>query len=422
MKLGIQLGALSVTNIGVTFLFQWYILTQLGPGVQTDAFFAGMTVPQLVLAVISSSLMHVLVPLLAGENEERFRQDAWTLFILVAGIFGIAAIMLYLFAPLWVPLTVPGFDAAGMMLTVELTRVQLIGMIFTAVNGVQWAAYHARQRFLWAEFSPILTGLLALLLLMWLLPRFGVVAAAWISVLRMILQTLLLARGMGRPVYPNLNSSAICEVWRRIKPLLVGTSYYKTDPVVDRFMLSTAGSGSLSLYYLAQQIFGAMSQVLNKSIAVPLVPALGIFHKSGSTSGFYRLYQRKLLQAIVLSMGGLLVVALFGKILLGGLVGYGNVSSQDIESLWWIMIWLGGMLIGGVAGQITASTFYAAGDTRTPTRLSIVTYTTYVPCKVGAFYYWGISGLAMATSVYYMVNFLAQIWLLERRRCLVSPA
>ncbi|MEI7590320.1 MAG: lipid II flippase MurJ, partial [Deltaproteobacteria bacterium] len=247
MKQSIQLGTLSVVNIGIAFLFQWYVLTQLGPGMETDALFAGMTLPQLVLAVISGSLMHVLVPLLAGEDEDRLRHDAWGFLVLVGGLFGLLATILYVTAPWWIPITVPGFSDAGRTLTVDLTRIQLIGMVFTAINGVQWATYHARQQFVRAEFTPILASTFSLLLLIWALPRFGVVAAAWISTLRMALQTLLLAPGMGKPVCPNLKSVAIQQAWQRIKPLLLGTVYYKTDPLVDRFLLSTASSGSLSL-------------------------------------------------------------------------------------------------------------------------------------------------------------------------------
>jgi peptidoglycan biosynthesis protein MviN/MurJ (putative lipid II flippase) len=79
------------------------------------------------------------------------------------------------------------------------------------------------------------------------------------------------------------------------------------------------------------------------------------------------------------------------------------------------LIWLGGMFFGSGTGQLCASTFYAMGDTRTPTRLSIVTYTVYVPAKIGSFWVWGIEGLALSTSAYYLVNFLLQFYLLERR-------
>jgi len=128
----------------------------------------------------------------------------------------------------------------------------------------------------------------AFLLLIWALPRFGVVAAAWIGTLRMAMQTLLLAPGMGIPVRLDLRSAAIHQAWQRIKPLLLGTAYYKTDPLIDRFLLSAASSGSLSLYYLAQQIYSAASQVLNKTIAAPLVPVLSMLHKAGDKAGFRR--------------------------------------------------------------------------------------------------------------------------------------
>lgn len=408
MKQAIQLGTLSVANIGLAFLFQWYALTELGPGVATDALFAGMTIPQLVLAVVSGSLMHVLVPLLAGESEDSLRHDAWAFMALIGSLFGLLAVLLYVLAPWWVPLTVPGFDAAGQVLTVELTRIQLIGMVFTAINGVQWAAYHARQQFVWAEFTSILVSAIALLLLIWALPRYGVVAAAWISTLRMGLQTLLLAPGMGTPIRPNLKSTAVQQAWRRIKPLLLGTAYYKTDPLIDRFLLSTASSGSLSLYYLAQQIYGAVNQVINKSLVAPLVPRLSKLHKTGDMDGFRRAYYQKLLYVGVISVAGLTALGLLGQATLDLLIGHGNVSADDVNKLWWIMLCLGGLFAGGAMGQISSSSFYAMGDTTTPTRLGIYSYTFYIPAKIALFYYSGVLGLALATSVFFVANFFLQ--------------
>ena len=415
MKQTVQLGALSAANIGVAFLFQWYALTQLGPGIATDALFAGMTIPLLVLSVISGSLMHVLVPILAGESEDRLRHDAWGMLVLVGGLFGVMAILLYVTAPWWIPITVPGFTEAGQALTIELTRIQLVGMVFTAINGVQWAAYHARQQFVWAELAPILASALALLLLIWALPRFGVIAAAWISTLRMGLQTLLLTPGMGKPVRFDLRSSTIQQAWQRIKPLLLGTAYYKTDPLVDRFLLSSASSGSLSLYYLAQQIYGAASQVLNKAIATPLVPLLSKLHKEGNSDEFRRVYLRKLLQVSMIGIVSLLGLGVFGQATLDLVVGNGNISADNVKELWWIMIWLAGMFLGGVTGQICSSSFYACGNTITPTRMSMITYTAYIPCKIIAFYFFNIVGLALATSIYYIINSLCQIYLLESK-------
>ena len=415
MKLTLQLGFLSAANIGFAFISQWYVLIQLGPGIETDALFAGMTIPQLALMIISGSLMHVLVPLLSGKEEDELRHDAWGFLFLVGSLFAFLAIVLYLTAPWWVPLSVPGFSETGMELTIMLTRIQLVGMVFSAINGVQWAAYHARQQFLWAEFTPLLVSAFTLLLLIWALPRFGVIAAAWITTLRIGLQTLLLAPGVGYPVRPNLHSFAIQQAWQRIQPLLLGTAYYKTDPVVDRFFLSTAATGSLSLYYLAQQIYGAVNQVLNKAITAPLVPALSRLHQANNIADFRRAYYRKLIQLGLLSFTGLLGLVFFGQNLLKLLIGHGSVTTSNIIELWWIMIWLSGTFAGGALGQITSSSFYAIGDTSTPTRLSIYSYTFYIPIKIISFYVYGIAGLALSTSLYFVVNFSLLVYFMETK-------
>jgi len=95
------------------------------------------------------------------------------------------------------------------------------------------------------------------------------------------------------------------------------------------------------------------------------------------------------------------------------LIGHGGVTRDNVHMLWLIMVALGGFFIAGAMGVITSKTFYAMGDTRTPTRMSIVTYTLYIPAKVLGFYRYGLVGLAVVTSAYLFLNLVIQILLLE---------
>src|SRR6185436_9174471 len=131
MKQTLTLACLAGSNILATLLFQWYVITQLGVGIETDALFAGMAVPQLILMVVSTSLTHVLVPLLATDDEMTFGRNAWGFFLGISGIFTAVAVVLFISAGFWVPWMVPGFSSAGKSLTVTLTRIQLVGMICT---------------------------------------------------------------------------------------------------------------------------------------------------------------------------------------------------------------------------------------------------------------------------------------------------
>ena len=414
MKQTLTLALLAGANILLTLLFQWYVITQLGLGIGTDALFAGMAVPQLILMVVSSSLTHVLVPLLATENELTFRQNAWGFFLSVSLLFTVLALILFVTATFWVPWLVPGFSGPAKMLTISLTRIQLISMIFTASASVLWSVYHARQRFIWVELSTLLSNLIALFLIWKLLAIYGVTAAAMVIVLRTALQVGWLMPGLGRWQRPQLNSEAMREAWRRIRPLLVGTAYYRTDPLVDRFLASMAPAGGLSLLYIGQQIYGVANVVVEKALAAPMVPQLAIEANAGRWSAFRRIYQKRLLLVGGLTILGYVVLLIAGERILNLLIGHGGVTKENVHLLWLIMVALAGFFIGGAMGQITSTTFYAMGDTRTPTRMSIVTYTIYIPAKVLGFMYYGLMGLAVVTSIYLFVNLIIQVLLLER--------
>lgn len=422
MKLSFSLAVLAGSNIIVAFLIQWYVLVTIGPGVETDALFAGMAVPQLVLAIISGSLMYILVPLLAVQEEERFRQEAWGFFIIVGGVFSAIACLLFFFAYIWVPVLIPGFSDSGKTLTVILTRIQLIGMVFTGLSGVLWAVYHARQRFIWAELTPVLGGLVSFGLLIWALPRYGIVAAAWVAVARLFLQTLLLLPGLGVYRKPDWSSATLREAWLRIRPLLFGTSYYKTDPLLDRFLSSMVPAGGLSLLYFGQQIYSAASQIINKAIAAPMVPLLAGYAEIDNWSDFRRAYRRRLLWISFLTGGGYLLFLLAGHSLLETLVGYGNITGDNVLLLWWIMVALVGNFIGGAMGQILSTAFYAKGNTLTPTKVGIIGFTLGIVFKIIGFFSFGLLGIAAGTTLYYFLNMFALYILLERELRDVMPS
>lgn len=413
MKQTVTLALLAGANILITLLFQWYVITQLGVGIETDALFAGMAMPQLILTVVSTSLTHVLVPLLATEEPAEFRRNAWGFFLGISGIFTMLALVLYLTAGFWVGWLVPGFSDAARALTISLTRIQLVSMIFTASVSVLWSIYHAKQKFVWAELSTLLSSLLSLGLLVLLLPVYGVTGAALLIVLRSALQVVWLLPGLGRWTRPDWSSAAMRSAWQRIRPLLLGTAYYRTDPLVDRFLASMAPAGGLSLLYIAQQIYGVANIVAEKAIAAPMVPLLALKANAKEWIEFRRIYQRRLLAMCGLTLIGYVVLLLAGERILNLLIGHGGVTAANVHLLWLIMVALVGFFIAGAAGVVTSKTFYAMGDTSTPTKMSIVTYTLYIPAKVFGFYRYGLLGLAAVTSGYLFVNLVLQILLLE---------
>ncbi len=414
IRLSFTLAALAISNAVLAILMPWYVVTRLGVGIETDSYFASGALPQLIFLVVSFSLAQVLVPLLATEDEETFRRDAWGFFIAVSALFSLLALLLFVTAGYWVPLFVPGFSDKAKQLTVSLSRIQLLAMVGNASVAVLWSVYYARQKFIWAELSAILANVAALLFLIWTLPHYGIPAAAWAAVLNLGLKVGLLFPVLGRWQWPQWDSYAMREAWRRIKPFLLGQTYSRTDPLIDRFLTSMSIAGDLSLLYIGQQIYSAINLIITKAVSAPTVPRLALAAKSGDWPNFRRIYRHRLFWMAGLALAACIVLLVFGEPLLHLLIGHGGITAQNVRMLWWIMLGLIGLLIGGTAGQVTAVAFYAMGDTKTPTMLFVWTFTIYVPIKFLVFLHYGLLGLAIATSVHLIINFLLQLVILER--------
>jgi len=414
IRLSLTLAGLAICNAALAVLMPWYVVTRLGVGIETDAFFASGALPQLIFLVASFSLTQVLVPLLATEAEKTFQRDAWAFFLGVSAFFSVLAVVLFVTAKFWVSLIVPGFSVQAAELAVTLSRIQLLSMVGNASIAVLWSVYYSRQKFLWVELSSVFANALALLFLFSTLSRYGIVAAAWATVLNLGLKVMLLMPILGRWQWPQWDSYAIKEAWRRIKPFLLGQTYAKSDPLIDRFLTSLTTPGNLSLLYIGQQIYSSINLVLTKAISTPTVPRLAIAAKSGEWSKFRRIYHQRLLWMLGTTIVGCFGLYIVGEQLLRLMIGHGGITAQNVHMLWWIMLALTGLLVGGAAGQIISVAFYAIGDTRTPTMLFIGTYTVYIPLKILVFLKYGVIGLALAASVHLAATFLLQLLVLER--------
>jgi putative peptidoglycan lipid II flippase len=405
---------LTALNIGAVFFYQWYVLMSVGPGESTDALFAGMVVPQLILNVVSGSLSFVLIPMLSVSDGEAFRQGVASFISALVLLFGALLLLLWCSAGWWVPLTVPGFSVTGKALTVSLARIQLGGMFFTGVGAVTIAGYQSRHQFQYPVVTAVIASGLSLVWLMLTLPHGGIVAAAWGLAIRPAIQLLLQLKIVFPWARPDWRSPQFRSSLRKLRPLVFGTIYYKTDQLVDRLLVSMAPTGVLSLLHLAQQIYSAGYQIVISALATPVVPVLAKDAATGNFAGFNQRLMRVLKVLIGTGFALFLILLYPGKSAIDLVFGHGNFTGADLRQLWLIMIALGGFWIAGLTGQILSNGFYALGDTTTPTRIGVVGFTLGIPLKIYGFYLFGVIGVAIATGMYMTLNSVAMYVYLRR--------
>jgi putative peptidoglycan lipid II flippase len=298
--------------------------------------------------------------------------------------------------------------------------IQLAGMVFMAIGAVLAAVSHARGKFIRVEISNLAASAFSLIFLVWGLPSMGILAGAWGLFLRHMVHAALLLPVLGPICRPEWHRIPWRETGRRLRPLVFGTCYYKTDPLFDRILTSLAAPGSMTLLNLAQQLYTAAGSIFGKAIAAPMVPLQARLAVRGEWQEFRRIMLQRLVLVAVLTLGGWLLLVFSGTSLLS-LLFAGRLVSGEIDQLWWLLLLLGGMLVGGALGTITSGAFYAKGETRIPTRLGVITYSGYVPLKILAFWKFGLAGLALSISGFYLLNLVLQLRYLDLDPSPLSP-
>ena len=415
MSLPLSLGWFAIVNIVATLAIHWSVITELGIGVETDAFFAAMIVPQLLLVLITSSLLHVLVPILATQKEgkELLQELSGILLVVVAAALLLAG-GLYVSSHFWVRWLVPGFTAQGHELAVSLTKIQVLGIIFGAADCVVRAACRARGRFVWAEAATALANISGLLILIWLLPRYGVFAAAWMSVLRIALPVVVMWPLVGGWARPTLWSPIRSEALRRFNPLLLGGSAGHVTAIITRQLASLAPTGGLSLLSISQQFYGTANTVKDKALVIPISPSLATFAKEGEWDSFRALYRQRAMAMGLAASSGYLALILFGQPLMDFALARGGITPEHLDSLWWLMTALGLAYISNAVGQPIFAAFCARGDTRTPVRLALIFNAVNIPLRALTFWSYGLLGMGIMMSVSSVLALLVNLIVLEK--------
>lgn len=329
-------------------------------------------------------------------------------------MFGLASLLVSTTASYWVPIAFAGFSADQHHL-VELLSIPLLGwMFFAGLTAMLTTAQRSRDQFIGAEVASLAGTLLAIGGAIALVPRAGVVAAAWISLCRAVFVFGIVFWMAGRPIPSPVRAWNERDTWRQLRMLLAGSSLYKTSPLIDRYWSSHAPAGGVTVFNLAQLAMSSLGTILERSISVPIAPQLARLVESNDMPGLRALYRRGVLRITLLA--GVILLALFAvwpvwRMVVAVLLKFqGNVADE----LWLVCVLLLGYLHVAASGTIVTSAFMALGDTRTPVLVGVIGFFFGVALKSVAFVVWGIAGLALATSAYYLVNLVAMLLLLER--------
>jgi putative peptidoglycan lipid II flippase len=407
---------------------QVVIAQTYGVGPETDAFNAANNLPDALYSVISGGALAIaLIPVLAAARERHGRPALWEIFSLVGNlafvITGGLALVLALFPMLLVQQIVPNFSPEQQALTASLMRLYLIATVIFSLSGLVMGALQANQHFLLPALAPLLYNVGQLAGVWLLAPRFGIYGLVYGVIFGALLHLLiqlpaLAVHGFRWTPRLTLAHPGVQQVLALMGPRVLTLACINLIFIArDRFA-SGLPEGAITALAYGWLIMQLPETVIGTAVGTALLPTMAEVAARGEAIEFRRLLRRALGALLALTLP-IAVAAYFLLPLAVKLVFEGRAFTADdtamvVQAAQFFMLGL----VGHSVKEITARTFYAHQDARTPLATVVLTLIVFVAVAWALTPRLGFVALALADSLAFTLEAVVMVALLYRRRIL----
>ena len=418
-------GAAALASRLVGVLRDRVLASTFGAGDTLDAYYAAFRVPDFLYnLVILGALSAAFIPVFTEYLEKRERREAWRLaervLSVVGATMGVLCLVLFFAAPAVIPLTVPGFDAEKMALTVSLARIMFLSTFFLALSAVMGGVLQATRRFAAFSLAPVFYNVGIILGVLLFVPNMGPVGLAWGVVIGAILHLATQASvarkaGLERIPLPSFRHEGVRRILTLMAPRTAGLAVTQINLVVILAIASTLSVGSVAVLNLATNLQTVPVGIIAISFAVAAFPALSRA-AAGKDSAQFKIVlgstARKIIFLILPATAALLILrAQIVRLILGE----GQFDWDDTIRTANVLGIMASSLLAQALVPLLARAYYALQDTWTPLWIGLTAEVSNLILALALRESFGILGLASAFSVSAWVSVFL-LWTMLRLR------
>jgi putative peptidoglycan lipid II flippase len=394
-------------------------------------------IPDLLSALISGGALGVaLLPVLSEYLQKRGNREAWDLFARVLNLAFLltaaASILIALLArPIVVHVIAPGFPSEVQELAIELMRLDLIAILIFSISGLIMAGLQAHQHFLLPAMAPGLYNIGQIFGVVILapavgytfgpisLPGFGLGIYGLVygvilgSLLHLCIQIpgLLHYKFEWRPAI-GLREPGMKKVMRLLGPRVLTMFFLQIFFIYRDHLASFMGEGPVTALNYGWFFMQVPETLLGTALAIALLPTLAEHFARGDTAQFIETMNRavRVMLTLTIPIAALMAVAI--RPLVQTLLGF-DVDETTMVVLATRAYLLG--LMGHALLEITARSFYAQQDARTPLLAAAFLAGAYIVFATFLSRPFGHTGIALGNSIAFTLEALLLLYLLNRR-------
>ncbi len=387
---------LNILNLILATLFQFYIAKNL-PAYQADFVFLNISVSSVIISMSTAGLSGYLISSFSkgvktGESKDLF-SEKFSFFII---LFVPISFLVGFFTFIW---GVINFDEMSFQECSLLSTIFIFLTLTTALTLlIQSYSYSIRKQVKY-EFIGFGSFCLCLFLFIILDAR-SVFALPIILVLRNLMTIgIFVFYYMRNFSFFIISISKFKAVLHDVRIMISGGAIYKSEPIIDRLMVSNL-PGAITSLHLIMQIYNASLGLFFKVFTSPAIVAMS---NKYNESGYIGLKEEvvKIIYKVILIGTSISSIIIFTP-LIDFILTLSIFSSLKDSAV--IIRLLSAYFLISFVGQIISNTFYVMEDFKTPVLVSTLSFCIFIPLKIYFTMQYGLIALSVLIVAYHMVN------------------
>ena len=394
------------------------IASLFGASAATDAFFVAFRLPNRLRRLFAEgAFSQAFVPMLAERklqaeqgNSEQARVFAsrvatalfWSLLaVTMAGILG---------APLLVWLMAAGLEPSAEAAAILMTRWMFPYILLISMVALAAGVLNTWKRFAVPAFTPVLLNVAmiaaALVLSSRIDPPVLALAAGVMAggVAQLALQWPALKRigmlpSIGLNPFAAFADPDVRAIIVRMGPAVLAVSVAQLSLVINTHIASRLAPGSVSWVSFGDRLMEFPTALLGVALGTVLLPSLARAGQRSDTGEYTGLLDWGLRLCVMLSIPGMVGLALMAEPLTALLFHYGRFGAHDVAMTQQAVLAYSVGLLGLIAVKVLAPGFYARQDIRTPVKIALAVLVATQLMNLVFVPWLAHAGLALSISV-----------------------
>ncbi len=388
------------------------VARQLGAGDALDAYLVAFVLPAYAAVVLGHTFSSAFVPtyirVWRRDGLPAAQQLAGGVLAAAVAILVPVTLALCIAAPLLLPLVGSGFDASKLALTQRLFY-PLAGIVLAGgLSAVFAAILNAHERFVAAAVAPLAIPTATLAVFWWYQSDYGVQALAVgtaVGFLGEMLVLVVAAWRSGLLPRPRMRSRSeeLSRVGSQYVPVAIGGVLMSSAMVIDQSMAASLGSGQVSILNYGGKVVAVVLGIVAASLSTVLFPRFTHLIAAGRMTEFKRTFRGYVLAIALLSIPAVAVLAFFSEPIIRLLFERGAFTPDVTAAVSSVQGWLLPQIPFYVLNMLGLRALSALEGNAAVLRIAVLNVAVNVVGNLLLMRWFGVEGIAMATSLMYVV-------------------